>query len=362
MRSPSRRRLARSLLLPVLALAACGREETRATGTPAEDSARAARLSQDSLYGAPAAHNIRVQPVEIEVPGLPRGWDGIRIAAVSDFQLGLWGDNEKVARAALERAVRERPDFVVLLGDYVARGNDYGALDRVLAPLRGYPAFAVLGTADEVETPQGEDSTRLHVMQAMQRNGVRLLRNNRAPFGRNGDTAYVAGIEPFLARRSDVRQAETFAGIPGGPRTPVLLSHMPAIGPHLPDNKYGAVLSGHTFCGQVEVPGTPRLSWLNTEVYAGTQPPTRRIYKVHGSTVFATCGVGYSFVPVRFGYPPEVAMVTLRTAIDTVRKPGGDTTAARQPNLDSLLQVYQRPRDTTQRAPDTAGAEPVPPR
>lgn len=377
-RSPSRSsRPAPHLLLLALALAACGGEEAPAAApTAAEDSARAAALEEDSLYGATAAENVRVTPVEIEVPGLPEGWNGMRVAAVSDLQIGLWPDNERVARAALERAVRERPDMVVLLGDYLARGADLAALDRVLQPLQGRPVFAVLGNADEIDDPQSPDTARARLVQALERNGVRVLRNARAPFARGGDTAYVAGVEPYTARRPDWRQAEIFGGIPGGgARTPLLLSHMPAVLAHVPEDKYPAILAGHTFCGQAEVPGTPRLSWLNTEVFPGTTPPGRRIYRMNGSTLFVTCGVGYSFVPVRFGHPPEVAMVTLR-AQGGMEKPGagaaaGDS-APRQPNLDSLLQVYQRPRprdttrtreeggtggDTTTRA-DTAAAQP----
>jgi len=59
------------------------------------------------------------------------------------------------------------------------------------------------------------------------------------------------------------------------------------------------------------VPGTPRLAWFNTQVLPGTANPAKtRIWRVRGSTLFATCGTGYSFVPVRFGYPPEVVAQT----------------------------------------------------
>ncbi|MBD0319984.1 MAG: hypothetical protein ICV87_06610, partial [Gemmatimonadetes bacterium] len=79
-------------------------------------------------------------------------------------------------------------------------------------------------------------------------------------------------------------------------------------------------------------------------------PESRRIYRVRGSTLFITCGLGYGFVPVRFGYPPEVALVTLRGFSSKAKT---DSAAAPPPeaNVDSLIQVYQR-RDTT--ASDTA--------
>ncbi|HEX5725528.1 MAG TPA: metallophosphoesterase, partial [Longimicrobiaceae bacterium] len=296
--------LALSLLF--FLIPACGRDAGGARGGAARaDAAVPDSLSPRSVYGATAVENVRVVPVEIEVRDLPPGWSGMRIAALSDFQLGLWSDNEQVARAAVEKAVAARPDIYVLLGDYVARGRDYAALERVLAPLRGKPVFAVLGHADDEDDPRAAvDSTEILTVQALARAGVTVLRNARARYIRQGDTAFIAGVEPYLARRPDWRKAEVFAGLPA---SPVLLTHMPVVAALAPTDKYPAILSGHTFCGQVEVPGTPRLTWLNTEVFPGTpEPGTRRIYRIRGNTLFVTCGVGFSFIPVRLGAAPEV--------------------------------------------------------
>lgn len=338
-------------LAPALALAAsaCG-----LGGGPPEkvvsDSADAA-TDPRAVYGVPASENVVVTPVEIELVELPAGWSGMRIAALSDFQLGLWPDNERVARAAVQRAVAERPDLIVLLGDYVARGGDYAALDRVLAPLKGRRVFAVLGNEDMAERSEGPDSTRIRTVQALERNGVTVLLDRRAPFARGGDTAYVAGVDPYVARRPDWRRAEIYGGLPGAPSTMLLLAHMPVAAVTIPTDRYPAMLAGNTFCGNVEVPGTPRLSWVNSEVFPGTpEPATRRIYRVRGATLFITCGVGYSFVPVRFGHPPEVALITLR---GVGVGPAGQDSARAAPavNVDSLIQAF----DPGERADTTGG-------
>lgn len=331
--------------------AACGEDGARPTATPADSAA--ARDTTGPVYGATGAENVRVVPVEIEVVGLPAGWEGMRVAALSDFHLGMWGDNTATALAAVQRAIAEKPDVFVLLGDYVARGQDYAALDRVLAPLRGKPVYAVLGNEDMVEDPDEPDSTLIRTRQAMQRAGVQLLENRRAPFVRNNDTAYIGGIDPYTARRPEWRRAEIYGGIPGGARTPLLLAHMPVAAVTLPTDKYAAVLSGHTFCGQVEVPGTPRLTWFNSEVLPGTPEPARtRIYRVRGSTLFVTCGIGFGYVPVRYGSAPEVAMITLRgvgtaTPQDTARAPGAV-------NVDSLIQSFT-PEQRDSASADSAG-------
>lgn len=332
------------ICIPLVALAACGegqgRDRAQADSIPQVDSARI-------IYGATGPDNIRVTPVELDIVGLPAGWEGIKIAALSDFHLGMWAGNAATARAAVERAVAEQPDLFVLLGDYVSRGGDYAALDQVLAPLKGKPVFAVLGDRDMLERSENEpDSGAIRIREALRRNGVQLLENRRAPFVRRRDTAFIAGIDPYTARRPDWRRAEIFGGIPGGGRTPLVLAHMPVAAVTLPTDKYPAMLSGHTFCGQVEVPGTPRLTWLNTEVFPGTSnPATTRIYRIRGATLFVTCGLGFGYVPVRFGAQAEVALITLRGVgneadADSAQAPAGV-------NVDSLIQSF---------TPDTAAA------
>lgn len=350
------RRLAATALLAA-AMAACGQGGGRAGSSAFDDDS--AGPNPADVYGVSAAQNVVVTPVEIEVPDLPPGWSGLKIVALSDFQLGLWPDNEKVALAATQKAAGLRADLVVLLGDYVARGDDYAAIDRVLAPLRGRRMMAVLGTSDETEEPQGNpDSARIRTVEALLRSGVSVLRNSKAAFGRGGDTAYIGGVEPYLARRPDWRQSDAFYGAGEGPGTMVLLSHMPVTAVAVPSGRYPVILSGHTFCGSVEVPMTPRLAWFNTQVLTGVSNPARtRIWRVRGSTLFATCGLGYSFVPVRFGHAPEIALITLR-AVGPAPS-ATDTTKARRPDVDSLIQVFQQ-RDTTTRDTGAAGGGETP--
>ncbi|MDQ3388883.1 MAG: hypothetical protein M3483_05205 [Gemmatimonadota bacterium] len=344
-----------ALVLALSAGAGCGEDASVEETDP-----RTAKAAARSPYGVPASEGIRVVPVEVEVPDLPAGWNGARVVALSDFQIGLWPDNADVAAAAVRTAIRLKPDVVVLVGDYVVRGGqaELAALARVLAPLRGRMVVAVLGDRDQRDREEmggGEvDSTAARVVQTLNRAGVIVVQNERARLVRAGDTAYVAGIGPYVARRPAWRQAEIFASIPRSGSTPILLSHMPAGVYAAPDSTYPLVIAGSTFCGRVEVPGAARLSWVNTELFpnpASRIQGTDRLYRIDGNGLFITCGTGYSFVPVRLGAPPEVALITLRGAAG--REAAADT--VRQPNLDSLIQEYERTPDTTAVVEDTAG-------
>lgn len=351
MRSPLRALPA--LLGAFLALAACGGDAGTAAGTPPVRAVDAVtdpweRIPPDSLYGATAAENLRTVPVVIDALRIPAGWSGMRIAAVSDLRIGLWPDNEAVAAEAVRRAVAAQPDLIVLLGDYVESEADVPALARVLQPLRGRQALAVLGDRDT-----RSDSLEAAVTGALRASGVRVLDNNAIPFTREGATALVGGLDPDVADMGFGERQYILATLGGGAATPVVLTHNPLLAAAAPEDRVAAVLAGNTFCGSVEVPGTPRLSWLRGEALPGAAVEgVDRLFRMNGNTLFVTCGVGYSFVPARLGSPPEVALITLQSVVAAPPAPAPDSAAV----PDSLLQRFQPATDTaTPAAPaDTA--------
>ena len=312
---------------------ACGDGEA----APGSGAAAPAEPATPQVYGAAATENVRAVPLAVEVRDLPEGWDGMKIAAVSDFKLGRWHDNAAVAEAAVRRAVSSGADLVVLLGDFVESEDQLPALERALAPLQGRPAFAVLGDNDAREEPGATpDSAEIRLVETLRRAGVTVLRNERAPFARGGDTAFIGGVEPFTVRRPEWRQAEIFNSVAG---STVLLSHVPGVLARLPfaQRIFPLILAGDTGCGLVEPPGTVGLTRLRNEILPGALlPGTDRAFRVGRSTLAITCGVGYSYIPVRVGVPPEVLMVTLRRVSERRQRESAEPLVP-----DSLLQQFQ---------------------
>jgi uncharacterized protein len=349
MRSPPR--ASRFLVGVCVALSACGEDAQSASGTiPLRGEVTAAdpweRIPPDSLYGATASENLRTVPVVIDALAIPAGWNGLRIAAVSDLQLGLWPDNEEVAAEAVRRAVAEQTDLIVLLGDYVASAQDTAALARVLQPLRGRQVLAVLGDRDV-----RSDSLEAAVLRTLAGSGVRVLQNDAVPFIREGATAFIGGVDPDLTDMGFGDRQFILATLGGGAITPILLAHNPLVAAAAPEDRFAAILAGNTFCGNVEVPGTPRLSWLRGEALPGAAVRgVERLFRMNGNTLFVTCGVGYSFMPARLGAPPEVALITLQSVVPAEPAEAAPDTVV----PDSLLERFQPPRDTSAAA-DTAG-------
>jgi predicted MPP superfamily phosphohydrolase len=275
--------------------------------------------------------------VDLDLLGIPPQWEGMRIAALSDFQLGLWDRNEAVATAALRRAAASGADLIVLLGDYLGSGTDTTALARVLAPIRGHLTLAVLGGQDA-----RTDSLEAAVTRTLTAAGARVLENQSIPVVHDGDTAFIAGIGPHLDEKTWDDKQYILAQMANAGRMGLLLTHVPPLAVAAPHDAFPGVLAGNTVCGSVEVPGTPRLSWLTSTAIPGALVPgTQRLFRFGRTVMFVTCGLGYGFIPVRFGAPPEIAMVTLH--------PVGGPKPAAQPkdtlSIDSLIRAYQR-RDT----------------
>lgn len=351
MTMPSRRAVVLCLLLATVSASGCGDDSEPAAAAEAATPEAAdgrepwERIPADSLYGATPVENLSLTEVVLDVADLPEGWEGMRIAAISDLQLGMWAGNEEVAAAAVKRAVAANPDLIVLLGDYIAEGLDTGALQRVLAPLRGRNALAVLGDRDV-----RSDSVEAAITRALEASAVQVLRNGSAQVTHNGSTAAIAGVHPDLVSDSWGDQEYVLATLGGGGPTPLLLMHHPPLLARAPEGKYAAALAGNIVCGPVEVPGTPRLSWLESEALPGAAVEgAERLFVAEGTVMYVTCGVGYSFIPTRFGGTPEVAIVTLRSAAEAQEvqeEEAADTTAA-----DSAIQAATAAtaaaRDTT---------------
>lgn len=278
--------------------------ETRpsALGNPGSE------IPRRELYGAGTADNLWSPRIELEVLGLPAGWDGVQVAILSDFQLGLWHENADVAAAAVQRAVDLNPDIVVLLGDYVAEDSDAGRLGEILEPLRGRPAFAVLGDHDIAS-----ESRMGAVGRALTGAGVRILRDTAAAVIINEDTAWIAGVDASLrmAAGGDQNFIVGTRGVDG--RTPILLTHDPVLAARAPRGRYPIVLAGNSYCGDVPLDEAYTLRQIADDIFpGGAIEGTERLFRVQGQTLLVTCGTGYGFVPLRFGSPPEVPILTLR--------------------------------------------------
>lgn len=228
--------------------------------------------------------------LEVPVAGLPAALDGLRIAHLSDFHLGLPSRGTVAVRRAADWVRERRPDLTVVTGDLLSHPR---GLQLLAGVLRELDAFVVLGNHDVGVT--------------------------RDPFSRPAELADLpAALLVDESRTIDVRGAAIqVAGVRASPRATapaadrsaglrILLSHYP----RLRDEGFELVLAGHMHAGQIVVPypgGKLQLAHLGARL-------TNGIYRQGNVVLHVSPGLGTTFVPFRFFARPEVTELVLHPA------------------------------------------------
>lgn len=253
-------------------------------------------LAGVGAYGvAYERHHVELISRDVAVRGLPPSLNGFRIGMLTDVHHSAVVPADDVTHAVslLKDAA---PDMVVLGGDYVSffdRGY-IGPVAELLAPLANAPqgSFAVLGNHDdEKEMPA-----------ALASRGFTVLKDQRTQLTINGETLDVAGIKFWTRTPGEV--AGVLKGTGG---TTILLAHDPRRLVEAAALDVQLVLSGHTHGGQVLLPTVGALVGRKFPVLSGFA--TRE-----NTSIFVSRGVGTVYLPVRINCPPDVAVLTLRTA------------------------------------------------
>ena len=138
---------------------------------------------------------------------------------------------------------------------------------------------------------------------AFEASGIVVLENEARRIQRGDASFFVVGLADELTRRVRIDRALSSVGADD---PYLVLVHEPDVFPEVPDQA-SLTLSGHTHGGQVRLPllGRPVIPSRYGQRYAAGHVVE------DGRHLFVTTGVGTSIFPVRFGVPPEIALLTL---------------------------------------------------
>jgi predicted MPP superfamily phosphohydrolase len=230
------------------------------------------------------------------------GWKSdLRIAVLSDLHIGSPHVGLDKLRIIVEKTNAENPGMVVMLGDFVTGGpggrhdanfvppeHIADELKKLRAPLGVY---AVLGNHD-----WWYDGER--VGKALRAAGIPVLENQAVHVG---NTFWLGGIADLWTREPDI--AGTLGQVTSGDPV-VLITHNPDIFPAVPA-RVSLTLAAHTHGGQVNLPLVGRVVATSKLGYVAGD------FAERGRRLFVTTGIGTSIMPVRFGVPPEIVILTL---------------------------------------------------
>jgi uncharacterized protein len=244
-----------------------------------------------------------VRETVITLRNLPRPLDGLRVVALADLHAGSPHITLDKVRRVVELTNAQQPDLIVLLGDYVIQGVlggqfiEPGLIAQELMYLRAkFGVYAVLGNHD-----WWYNAAR--VKASLENVRLTVLENDVAALSINGQKLWLAGLSDEWAGKPDL--SGTLAKVTD--QAPVIvLTHNPDLFPRLPAN-ITLTLAGHTHGGQCTFPliGRPIVPSKFGQRYAAG-------YLIENQKpLFVTSGLGTSILPVRFGVPPEIALLKL---------------------------------------------------
>lgn len=252
--------------------------------------------------------------LRVALPALPDGWEGVRIAHLSDLHVGGKGVRLDMLWRARRIAEAFVPDIVAITGDFYDQGrpsrdgglwSDWPASTHVLG---------VLGNHDL----RADDTDLALLLGRLDAAGVRVLRNEAARIALRGSDAWVVGVDDPFTFRADLPRA--FSDLPDDADVLMLLAHSPAIATDVPVGRVPLVLTGHTHGGQIRllpsgrVPFAELLRRWNDEPQRNDPPFYRGIRWTRGSVIIVSHGLGLSELPMRFRTRPQVVLIELARA------------------------------------------------
>lgn len=251
-------------------------------------------------YGLFEAGWLRTRVLEVPIPGLPEDLDGLRIAHLSDFHLGV----PSRGRVATERAVawvaRRTPDVVCVTGDLVSHPRGVPLLVRLLGTLE--QPFVILGNHDVAVTR--DPFSRAAELEGLAEVAV-LLRDEATTVEHRTRRIQLVGTDAKSYPKGASRPWE-LADPDADLR--ILLCHFPRIARKLPTGAFDLVLAGHLHAGQIVLPypgGRLLLAHPRSDTVSG-------LYETRGGVMHVSPGTGTTFVPIRFCARPEVTELVLR--------------------------------------------------
>src|SRR5215216_6113095 len=226
---------------------------------------------------------LSIEHERIQLNRLPKAFDGFRVVQLSDIHHGPFSNREQIERA----------------GDYISKERHYAApCAEMLGRLKAkYGVYAILGNHDHwVDAALITDLFRAE--------GITVLINEGMHFERDGASFWLAGVDDTMVGLEDLSLA-----LAGARRDEMkrLLAHNPIILRRAARASIDLVLSGHTHGGQVAIRGE------RSTLRGARKRLLKGLGRLANTQIYVNRGLGTVVLPIRYGCPPEISLLELRS-------------------------------------------------
>jgi predicted MPP superfamily phosphohydrolase len=298
------------------------------------------------IIGMANRHNLKVREVTIYSKNLPKEFDGMRIAHITDLHLGNLSPRDNYLKKIVTKLTEIRPDMLVFTGDMMnisaeeVEGLD-GLFDTIDAP---YGRYAVMGNHDygdykKWESEEAKEANLMAAYEAYRRVGFVLLNDSVAKltwehFSPSSDSCSISiiniiGVEncgkPPFPHYGDLAEAteriepaqfylpQCYNSLAEPAQFNILLSHDPT---HWREEvvkeeyKYiDLTLSGHTHSAQIGI-NLGKFKWSPSQWIFDEWDG---LYQEGNQYLYVSRGLGYVGIPFRLGMPAEISIIKLKS-------------------------------------------------
>lgn len=259
----------------------------------------------------------RVERVTIVDNRLPASLSPLRVVQISDAHVGNMGECFEIMERVANEIELLNPDLVLFTGDLVnSRSEEVMPFIPTLSRIKArYGVYAVLGNHDysdyaRFDSPEEKQKNFEALINAYPLFGWTLLNNESVQIYSDSDSIAVVGVEnwgdPPFPQHGDLEAA--MAGLPDN-QFKILLSHNPE---HWRkkvqfDDRIDLTLSGHTHAMQFKL----KLGSWQWSPAEWRYPLWSGLYSSEINKLYVNDGLGYVFIPFRFGTRPEITLITI---------------------------------------------------
>jgi predicted MPP superfamily phosphohydrolase len=233
----------------------------------------------------------------------------LRIVQITDPHLGPFMSEARLTKIC-QRAVAEKPDLVLLTGDFLTVESQRSAepLARSLAPLAALEGrvFACFGNHDH-ESPEV-------VREALARAQITLLIDQATELDLPWGKLQLVGADHHFRGRNEALTALAANHPRQEGRLRLWLLHDPGAFQAIPEGEADLVFSGHTHGGHL---GLLSLGLPHTIVSAATKMPDHGVWARGRDRLYVHRGTGHYGFPLRIGVPSE------ESVLQVYREPSG---------------------------------------
>lgn len=237
------------------------------------------------------------------VPQFTEGAE-IKLAIVGDLHIGSPYATLEALQKLLDIIMSEKPDVLILVGDYVIQGVIGGTHVHIREVVKlldtvDIPCLAIIGNHD---VKDGREA--IHA--AFQESSIQFLENTNVHLNINNQSVQFVGLDDESTGNPDPKEAFP-AERPS--HTTICLAHDPATFLRKMPYRSELCLAGHTHAGQVRIPGIGAL------VLPGKSPLhwSYGWVETNNGPLYVTSGFGTSIAPIRFCAPPEYVFIRLQS-------------------------------------------------